>query len=74
MKIEVDQYQIIRNLHTVKGKSQRYIAKALGLSRNTVKKYCDGAVVPWEHKTPERKSPVITAEVLTFIPSGSISS
>ena len=67
MKIEVDQYKLIRNLHTVKGKSKRYIARVLGLSRNTVKKYCDGAAVPWEHKTPERKSPVITTEVLAFI-------
>lgn len=67
MKIEVDQYQLIRNLHTVKGKSQRYIARVLGISRNTVKKYCDGAAVPWERKTPVRKSPVITDEVLAFI-------
>lgn len=67
MKIEVDQYKLIRNLHTVKGKSQRYIARVLGLSRNTVKKYCDGASVPWERKAPVRKSPVITNEVLEFI-------
>jgi len=67
VKIEVDQYQLIRNLHTVKGKSQRYIGRVLGISRNTVKKYCDGAAVPWERKTPVRKSPVITDEVLAFI-------
>lgn len=67
MKIEVDQYQLIRNLYTVKGKSQRYIARVLGISRNTVKKYCNGAAVPWERKTPVRKSPVITDEVLAFI-------
>lgn len=67
VKIEVDQYKLIRNLHTVKGQSQRCIARVLGLSRNTVRKYCEGATVPWERKTPDRKSPVITTEVLEFI-------
>ncbi len=63
----MDHYKLIRNLHTVKGQSQRYIARVLGLSRNTVRKYCEGAAVPWERKTPDRKSPVITTEVLKFI-------
>ena len=45
----------------------RRIARELGISRHTVKKYCLGAALPWERKTPQRKSPVITSEVLTFI-------
>ena len=43
--IKVDQYQLIRKLYAVEGSSQREIAKRLGISRNTVRKYCKG-----EHK------------------------
>lgn len=49
------------------GESQRHIAKVLGISRNTVAKYCEGASVPWERKTPERVSTVMTDEVVAFI-------
>ena len=49
------------------GESQCHIAKSLGISRNTVAKYCDGSAVPWERKTPERDSPVINDEVTAFI-------
>lgn len=49
------------------GESQRHIAKTLGISRNTVAKYCDGSALPWERKTPERVSPVIKDDVTAFI-------
>ena len=49
------------------GESQRSIAKTLGISRNTVAKYCEGSAVPWERKTPQRESSVLTDEVLDFI-------
>ena len=49
------------------GESQRHIAKTLGISRNTVAKYCEGAAVPWERKTPERVSTVLTDETVAFI-------
>jgi transposase len=32
-----------------------------------VAKYCEGCAVPWERKVPERKTPVITDEVVEFI-------
>ncbi|MBP3198746.1 MAG: IS21 family transposase [Butyrivibrio sp.] len=51
------------------GESQRHIAKTLGISRNTVAKYCEGAAVPWERKTPERTSTVLTDEAVSFIRS-----
>ena len=51
------------------GESQRHIAKTLGISRNTVAKYCEGAAVPWERKTPVRSSTVLTDEVISFIRS-----
>jgi transposase len=66
--IEVDQYQLIRQLYVVEGFSQREIARTLGVSRNTVKRYCLGENVPWERKTPvNAANPVITPEVIAFV-------
>ena len=56
--IEVDQYQRIRFLFAVEGHSQRAIAKMLGVSRNTVRKYCQGTVLPGERKPIQRAAPV----------------
>ena len=64
----MNDYKQIRQRY-LNGESQRSIAKSLGISRNTVKKYCEGANVPWERKTPERESSVLTNEVLEFINS-----
>ena len=59
-----------RNTQTIPGRRrQRHIAKTLGISRNTVAKYCEGAAVPWERKTPERVSTILTDETVTFIRS-----
>ncbi len=44
--IRVDQYQDIRHMYLVEGMSQRTIAKQLGISRNTVRRYCKGEQVP----------------------------
>lgn len=63
----MDQYQLIRHQFAVEGASQRQIARELGISRNTVKKYCQGAEVPWTRKTPRRTASVLTPEVLEFI-------
>jgi transcriptional regulator with XRE-family HTH domain len=44
----VDHYKDIRYLAMVEELSQRAIAKRLGISRNTVKRYFLGQNVPWE--------------------------
>ena len=61
MIIEVDLYSQIRLLHT-EGESQRSIAKRLGISRQTVKKYCEGATHPDARKSYSRISDVITKD------------
>lgn len=67
MIIEVDIYSKIRTLYE-EGVSQRSIAKRLGISRQTVKKYCEGSTHPEVRKayTP-RENHVITDEVKQFI-------
>lgn len=68
MSIEVDLYKRIRYLHEHEGKSQREIARVLGVSRNTVKKYYEGSQVPWERQGISGRSPfVVTDEVINFI-------
>jgi len=60
-----DYYEIRKRY--LAGESQRHIAKTMGISRNTVKKYCEGNAVPWERKTPVRESTVLTDDVVAFI-------
>ncbi len=59
MVITMKDYDEIRKRYLA-GESQRKIAKSLGISRNTVAKYCEGAAVPWARKTPELVSAVHT--------------
>jgi len=65
--IRVDQYEDIRKLWAVEGLSKREIDRRLGVSRNTVKRYSEGGRVPWERKKSQRKSPVITEEIIEFV-------
>jgi len=66
--IEVDIYEKIRHLYEHEGLSQRTIARTLGVSRNTVKRYFDGSKVPWERQGKSgRKKYVVTEDVLEFI-------
>lgn len=68
MIIEVDIYERIRHMHEHDGCSQRRIAKILGISRNTVKKYFEGKQVPWERQgVSGRQRYVVTQEILDFI-------
>ena len=62
--IRVDQYQDIRQMYLVEGMSQRAIAKQLGISRNTVRRYCKGEHVPWERKPAVRQASVLTPDVM----------
>ena len=64
--VTVGMYGEIRRLH-LEGLSQRGIAQRLHISRNTVRKYCDGDAVPWERKPHERAPAVVTEEVQLFI-------
>ena len=70
MAIEVDVYEKIRYFHGQEGLSQRGIAKQLGISRNTVKKYFDGSHVPWERQGISGRYPTVsTKDVIEFITS-----
>ena len=66
MIIEVDTYSAIR-LRYIKGESIRSISQSLGISRQTVKKYCEGNTHPDVRKTYKRMPVVITSDVETFI-------
>jgi transposase len=64
--IEMDIYAEIRSRH-LNGESQRSIASSLGISRQSVKKYCQGDTHPDERKSYNRFPMVITKEVQAFI-------
>lgn len=57
MKIEMAHVERIRWLLHVEGKSQRQVAKLLGISRHTVAKYADQTEVPkYERQKPCQSS------------------
>jgi transposase len=64
--IEVDLYYQIRSLYN-EGESIRSIARRLGISRQTVKKYCEGNTCPDVRSPYIRTSDVITDDVESFI-------
>lgn len=66
MVITVEIYKQIRKMR-LDGMSQRQIAAALHISRNTVKKYWDGDSVPWERKDYSREASVLTDDVVAFV-------
>lgn len=68
MVITIKDYKEIRQ-RFLSSESQRNIAKVMGISRNTVKKYCEGASVPWIRKTPIREATVLSDRVMAFIQS-----
>lgn len=66
--IAMDIYEKIRYYQAHTDYSQRTVAKMLGISRNTVKKYWKGQAVPWDRKPGSgRRNDIITADVKEFI-------
>jgi transposase len=66
VKIEMDMYKDIRQSY-LEGESQRSIAHRLGISRQTVKKYCEGSAHPDVRKSYVREPDTITEDVKLFI-------
>jgi len=64
--IEMDIYSSIRRRYE-NGESIRCIASSLGISRQTVKKYCEGDTHPEVRKSYERQPAVITSDISDFI-------
>lgn len=58
MVITVEDSAEMRKLFN-SGISKRAIARKLGISRNTVDKYCQGNTVPWNKKEYNRQSTII---------------
>ena len=56
--IDQDAWASIRLLHLRQGKSKSWIARELGISRNTVRKYLDGCEAPRYRATQARGRPV----------------
>lgn len=65
--ITVNDYEKIRTMYMREHMSQRAIAKALGISRNTVAKYCTGASYPGLRADYHRDASVMTPDVIQFI-------
>ena len=59
MVVGMSLYSQIREAY-ISGESQRSIAKRLGVSRPTVKKYCEGAIMPGVRKEYLRTPSVVT--------------
>ena len=66
MIVEMDTYQSIRTYFN-DGKSIRWIARTLGISRQTVRKYCEGNTHPEVRKDYHRDPDVVTDAVREFI-------
>jgi len=64
--IEMDIYSEIRNRYS-NGESVRSISRNLEISRQTVKKYCEGSTHPEVRKDYQRESDIITNSVTQFI-------
>ena len=62
----MEMYEEIRAYHN-QGRSIRWIAKRMRISRQTVKKYCKGEIIPGVRKEYHRESDVVTEDVKSFI-------
>ena len=66
MVVGMSLYSQIREAY-ISGESQRSIAKRLGVSRPTVKKYCEGETIPGVRKEYLRAPSVVTPGIEHFI-------
>lgn len=66
MIVGMSLYSEIREAYT-SGESQRSIAQRLGISRQTVKKYCQGKTMPGVRKEYVRAPSVVTPDIEHFI-------
>lgn len=63
----MDEYAAIRHKFLVEGLSQRQIAKQLGISRNTVAKYCHGDTYAGLRASYCRAASMMTPDIIQFI-------
>lgn len=63
----MEDYQTIRHMYLIDHVSQRAIAERLGISRNTVRKYCEGDILPGIRADYRRCASVVTPEIIQFI-------
>jgi len=69
MSIELEKYKAIRRM-TLQGVGSREIARIMGVGRNTVRKYREGAAFPKTCEAPSRRAPVreaIESDVLRIL-------
>ena len=62
MVVTMEMYEEIRAYHN-QGRSIRWIAKRMRISRQTVKKYCKGETIPGVRKEYHRESDVVTEDI-----------
>ena len=67
MSVTMDEYAAIRHKFLVEGLSQRQIAKQLGISRNTVAKYCHGDTYAGLRASYCRAASMMTPDIIQFI-------
>ena len=67
MSVTMDEYAAIRHKSLVEGLSQRQIAKQLGISRNTVAKYCHGDTYAGLRASYCRAASMMTPDIIQFI-------
>ena len=63
----MEDYQAIRRMYLIEHLSQRAIAAQLGISRNTVRKYCEGNTMPGIRADYHRTVSVVTPPIILFI-------
>ena len=66
MVVGMDLYSEIRQAY-LSGESQRSIARRLEISRQSVKKYCEGKTMPGVRKAYSRTATVTTDDVAAFV-------